>query len=109
MPICWKPERINLMSEFYGKDGKKIHLFNWGRKIEDSKYRIIKQDVLTNGKMISTVWLGINHCYGGGTPLIFETMVFSFEGKALVTRRYETIKEAREGHKAIVRIEKKNP
>ncbi len=28
---------------------------------------------------ISTLWLGINHNYGDGPPLIFETMVFGGE------------------------------
>ena len=29
-----------------------------------------------NDVLISTVFLGIDHSFGGGTPILFETMIF---------------------------------
>lgn len=54
------------------------------------------------GVTVSTVFLGINHAYNDGPPLIFETMVFG--GKySDYTYRYASEAEALEGHKQIIR------
>lgn len=47
---------------------------------------------------ISTVFLGLNHNYGAGIPILFETMVFGgiLDGEL---ERYATWEEAEEGHK----------
>lgn len=29
-----------------------------------------------NGAEVSTVFLGIDHCFGGSPPMLFETMIF---------------------------------
>lgn len=52
---------------------------------------------------VSTVYLVIDHNFGGGRPLIFETMVFK-GGSAMdeYTERYSTEQEAREGHENVV-------
>jgi hypothetical protein len=42
----------------------------------DEKYRIIKQEYVGD-YWVSTVWLGLDHSFGHGPPLIFETMVFN--------------------------------
>lgn len=46
---------------------------------------------------ISTVFLGLDHNYGGGPPLLYETMIFGgpHDGD---TWRYATMKEAIAGH-----------
>lgn len=49
---------------------------------------------------ISTVWLGLDHGYGG-EPMIFETMQFGGEGDSDM-ERYPTLEEARAGHDAWV-------
>jgi hypothetical protein len=55
-----------------------------------------------NGHDVSTVWLGINHSYWGGPPLIFETMVFchfDHECDWLHEQcRYSTKEQALRGH-----------
>jgi hypothetical protein len=70
---------------------------------------------------VSTVFLGLNHRFGDGAPLVFETMVFrpataaekqrsliknlskvEIEGDALQMRRYSTWDEAMAGHNEIV-------
>lgn len=52
---------------------------------------------MVGGVRISTAWLGLDHQFGGGPPLIFETMLFGkafdFQGE-----RYSTEAEALAGH-----------
>lgn len=56
---------------------------------------------------ISTVFLGINHNYGEGPPLLFETMVFQEEGDSLYCVRAATWEEAERQHlKAIEWVHK---
>jgi hypothetical protein len=73
--------------------------------MENPEYKIVKQDTLANGKFVSTVWLGLNHNFGRGKPLIFETMIFPHEGEwhELDVQRYATETEAKEGHARMVR------
>jgi hypothetical protein len=50
---------------------------------------------------VSTVYLGMNHQWGDGPPLIFETMVFGGdEGEPCW--RYSTEEQARAGHDRVV-------
>jgi len=94
-------------STYYDRDCKPIEMMTWAKLFEDATYKIIKQTRLPNNRWVSTVWLGLDHSFGGSSqPLIFETMVFSKKlvsikkhGKELDTRRYSTLKEARQGHK----------
>ena len=51
---------------------------------------------------ISTVWLGLDHQYGDGPPLIFETMQFGGEADQEMAR-YSTLEEAHAGHDAWVK------
>lgn len=52
---------------------------------------------------VSTVWLGLDHSYDGGPPLIFESMVFGHRHPLdQVQRRYSTEAEALAGHKTLV-------
>lgn len=52
---------------------------------------------------VSTVFLGLDHAFGQGSPLIFETMVF---GGPLDGRqdRYSTYEQAEAGHAAMVAL-----
>ncbi len=52
---------------------------------------------------VSTVFLGLNHQYGGGPPLIFETMIFGGEYDE-EQWRYTTEAEALQGHEAAVAL-----
>lgn len=53
--------------------------------------------------LISTVFLGLNHGWGPGVNLWFETMIFGGEHDQYQDR-YETYDEAIEGHKKAVEL-----
>ncbi len=61
-------------------------------------------DEEVDGYRVSTVFLGIDHCYDGGPPLLFETMVFDKDenGYDIYCERYPDIKSARAGHKKAI-------
>ena len=82
----------------------------WAKDFE-KKSRIIKQETLPNGIWVSTIWLGIDHSFGGEKPLIFESMAFKTKdgGEELDIDRYSTIEEARVGHERIVKKYARKP
>lgn len=87
-----------------GRDGKTpvrvSDTLAWGRWMQLPD-RILAQDVI-NGFMVSTVFLGLDHAFLGGPPVLFETMVFgpeSFNDEIQV--RYTTWDEALAGHQRI--------
>lgn len=74
----------------------------WAKDFENRKDRRIGLDKV-NGYRISTVWLGLDHSFMNGKPLIFETMVFKGDSYAeLDMERYSTEQEAKEGHLRMV-------
>ena len=93
------------MGDYYDKEGHPLELMEWAALLErrDPDYKRIDLTILTDGAEISTVWLGLNHRFSEGPPLIFETMVFS-QGKDNDgdTDRYSTLAEAQAGHLAMV-------
>lgn len=54
---------------------------------------------------VSTVFLGIDHQFGHGPPLLFETMIFELGalGALDYQERYSTLSEAMAGHERAVR------
>jgi len=66
----------------------------------DPEARRVAEDTV-DGKWVSTVFLGLDHQYGDGPPLVFETMVFH-DGDGREEWRYSTWDEAVTGHQAIV-------
>lgn len=63
---------------------------------------IIARDTVGDA-VVSTVFLGLDHQFGDGPPLVFETMIFGGEHDQ-EQWRYSTIEEAREGHDRAVQI-----
>src|SRR5262245_56982096 len=65
------------MSDTYILDGKMpkpVDLMTWAKWFETTDRHVAKTNV---GNMrFSTVFLGIDHSFGGGQPLLFETMIF---------------------------------
>lgn len=76
---------------------------------EGQDYRRVAETTLAKA-WVSTVWLGINHQYGSGPPLIFETMVFPNADNLTeeYCDRYSTLQEALEGHQKAVNWAEEN-
>lgn len=51
---------------------------------------------------VSTVFLGIDHSFTGGPPVLWETMVFNIPGFENECVRYTSHADAVEGHAAMV-------
>lgn len=72
----------------------------------DPDNKIVKQEYVTfDGKeyFVSTVDLGLNHAYGDGPPLYYETMIFP-KGtyNDMYCNRYSTRDSALEKHECLV-------
>lgn len=76
----------------------------WALNFETTDRHVGRDDVEVNGEniKISTVFLGLDHNFSGGPPVLFETMVFGGEFDE-ACQRYVTIEEARKGHARWVR------
>lgn len=89
---------------YYKRDGTPIEdVLKWAKNFETQDRKVAK-DILPDGKVVSTVFLGMDHRFGEGPPLIFETVVFPCEKDfdELDTGRYSTEEEALEGHGKMV-------
>lgn len=71
-------------------------MFQWGK---DFDRRVAKDEF--DGVMVSTVFLVLNHAFGDGPPLWFETMVFGGPEDGYCDR-YSTWNEAEHGHVLVV-------
>ncbi len=77
----------------------------WAKGLEEENRRVGKDFI--GEVMISTVFLGLDHSFGGGPPLLFETMIFGGELEGW-QERCSTWEQAEEMHKkamAMVREE----
>ena len=79
-------------------------LLTWGKWMETAD-RVVSQTTIS-GKLVSTVFLGLDHNFGDGEPLLFETMIFSEDGDGMeeYCERYTTWLEAELGHKRAIEI-----
>jgi len=76
-------------------------LMTWARWFERANRRVAETFV---GKArVSSVFLGIDHSFGSGPPLIFETMIFGGRHDQYQAR-YSTRLEAERGHAAAVKL-----
>ena len=67
--------------------------------------RAVAQETLPDGRWLSTVFLGFDHGWSDGPPLLFETMLFRSQDDLTeeLCRRYSTWDEAAAGHAAVLR------
>ncbi len=80
---------------------EEVDLIKWANWFENAD-RIVAKTTVSPDAKVSTVFLGLDHRFGEGEPLLFETMVFG--GKLdQEMDRYSTWKEAEEGHAAMVK------
>lgn len=75
-------------------------VMEWARRLGDSDARRVALD-LVGDVTVSTVFLGIDHSFRNGPPILFETMVF---GGPLdeAMERYSTWDAAEAGHALMV-------
>lgn len=69
---------------------------------EGIKTRRVAFTEIGDGIEVITSFLGIDHQWGSGPPLLYETMVFGLEGDGEEMDRYSTREEAILGHEAMV-------
>jgi hypothetical protein len=89
---------------YYDRQDNPITADEFGRLHDDCDYRVIEKTPMVLGDSpfeVSTVWLGIDHSFGRGAPVIFESLVLGgpHDGDC---DRYTTEDAAREGHMRIV-------
>jgi hypothetical protein len=68
----------------------------------DKAERHVAQDKIGDVR-ISTVFLGLDHSFGGAIPILFETMIFGGEHDQFQDR-YETREQALKGHQKAVAL-----
>jgi len=85
-----------------------VDLLEWARWFDDLKNRVVQLDEIRPGVRVSTVFLGIDHAFGRGRPLLFETMVFGGVHDEY-QERYGTWDEAVSGHARAVAMARGGP
>jgi hypothetical protein len=90
----------------YRLDGKRAvpvaDMVEWSRAFETMDRRVALTHV--GGVRVSTVFLALDHGWGDGPPILFESMVFADDEshEDIEMRRYSTWEEAEEGHAELV-------
>lgn len=74
-------------------------VMTWATFFENVDNRRVGSDTIDEN-WVSTVFLGLDHSFGRGDPLLFETMVFT-AGETGAMDRYRTWAEAAAGHERI--------
>jgi hypothetical protein len=82
-----------------------LDMMQWAMWRENNRDRIRVDADYVGPVWISTVFLGMNHAFRDGPPLIFETMSFCDDGDWAESdcERYSTYEEAQAGHRAMVK------
>jgi hypothetical protein len=77
-------------------------LLKWAEWFEKND-RYVEHTVLPGGVEVSTIFLGLDYSFGGGEPLLFETMIFGGDHNRY-QRRYATWKQAEAGHQEAIEL-----
>ncbi len=97
------------MHYILGPDGKtaiQVDLMVWARWFGNDYNRILKRDKVSKDVRVSTVFLGLDHAFGSGPPILWETMIFG--GKEdLYQDRYTSHEDAMIGHELALALAKK--
>jgi hypothetical protein len=77
--------------------------------LPESRRRVALETV--RGCTVSTVFLGVNHQWGDGPPILFESAVYRGRGRGQkgwsIAARYSTWQQAEDGHKYVVEMIKR--
>lgn len=85
--------------DHYILDGKRVvavDMLVWATWFERAD-RVVAKTQIDDDVSVSTVFLGIDHNFGSGAPLLFETMVFGGDHDEEMDR-YTTWEQAEAGH-----------
>lgn len=97
-----------MTDKFILNDKKEIvaceDLIVWARWMQTADRQVAKT-VIGDDVVVSTVFLGLDHNFYGGPPLVFETMVFRGKTDGEMDR-YSTYEEALAGHDIMVQMVK---
>lgn len=85
-----------------GNPVEEIDLVVWAKWFESANRHLAK-DELPGGIRVSTVFLGMDHNWGEGPPLLWETMIFGGPNDSYQDR-YSTREAALEGHKRALQL-----
>jgi len=86
------------VNDFWDMDGNRMTLTEWAKAFGEPRH--IGKTTVGEAE-VSTVWLGDDHQFGPGPPLIFETMIFGGPHDQFCDR-YTTKEEATAGHQRVV-------
>lgn len=90
------------MAKLYDKHGNIVSVSEFNRLFRQKHYCQVGKTRLSDGRMISTIWLGIN--FYGKKRQRFETIVFNAKKDMgeIVCKHWNTLEEAEEGHNVVV-------
>lgn len=103
------------MRKYLIKDGRVVPedelsdgLLAWAKWFEKADRKVASTWFRCNGEEVevSTVFLGIDHNWGSGPPVLWETMIFGGR-HAGYQRRYTSVAEAQKGHEEAVELVKR--
>ena len=92
------------MSEHYileGREPKAVDLMTWARSFGKTDRHVADKEI--GNVRVSTVFLGLNHSFGDGPPLLFETMIFGGEHDGY-QERCSTYSEAEAMHEVACKL-----
>jgi hypothetical protein len=95
---------MNYILDEAGNPVAEPDIITWARWFERHNRVVMQTAFKDQGIAVSTVFLGLNHQFGDGPPLLWETMVFdnlpSFAES--YCDRYSSLEEAKKGHQKAV-------
>ncbi len=80
-----------------GQPIEETNLIKWAKWMENTKFNHHVADDSIGGVRVSTVFLGLDHAFSGGPPILWETQVFGgpLDGEMI---RYSSRETALAGH-----------
>lgn len=92
---------MNYILDEAGNPVEEPNILAWAKWVgENQNQKHLRKTFFNEQKiMVSTVFLGMNHAFDDGPPILWETMVFGIEEYC---DRYRTKAEALEGHEKAV-------
>lgn len=70
----------------------------WAAWFEHVENRIVAKTEALPGVVVSTVFLGLDHAFNGGPPVLWETLVFDDYEEGNMMWRYTSHAAAMQGH-----------